>query len=791
MNPKNINRMFLLMLISLSLLAGCRAFQPETMVVNQPPETYITGAPLEGGGGYYHYHVFWYGRDEDGIVEKFVWAVTDTSVQNEDTPEDEEDSRFNPVLNASHLESAHWTTKTDSIFDFQINNGAAISSDITFHIVAMDDYGNFDRTPARLHFFNNSLGSPVINFFRVTGTDTVALAHGAADTVGFGKPYHLYWIGSSPNVLGYDLDALAQVDTIYPHDDGLYGYKWRILGELGGRCQPSFEDCWHPRLFNEATGDSFSYYGEINSLFFANNGSSNTNPFAMELPSGDVNIQINTLDVAGVEVNPSLRERKLVVNYDPETIILQGRDWAHADGADPDTNTYPYYTLLNDATGTHYPFQEGARIPDRSYVVFKALTRDNPKDEVDDADFKIGLTGTVKGDRREYSGYRFTFNSGAGEIDYEPQWDAGLDGWYADTLGFLVGPRTEFTFVMQAVDEHERRDQTPPEFKFNVGFQPCVQCIELLPDHQTESEFPMDLECHDPDVPGHECFDDDIVFYVAQESVVQQPDRTYLTGTSGFDYLLINKSTKEAHITQSQTEPDDELDYVIKCDRFSMTVLLHGMDDPREAWLDPLNRVRAWKYQVDYECDGDNIIKDGGGKDHLIEPTWGHMSPPGASEEFNISPTDGLWRLTVDFFVPRTMVRNGLDYFWNMLYWTHAGQNAELADQLVTICLRQFSPGTIRAIALDQTICGIYPSRPAQYHLFDTVRPSLQLEAGETWRDCYPEFNQSLTLNLDAGAMDSAGNSVGSVENPAVQAFNLIFEDAEGVAQCGWTHEAN
>ena len=58
-------------LAAMALFAGCRAFEPEVVVVNKAPETYIIGSPLEHGGGYYHFHVFWYGSDQDGQVERF------------------------------------------------------------------------------------------------------------------------------------------------------------------------------------------------------------------------------------------------------------------------------------------------------------------------------------------------------------------------------------------------------------------------------------------------------------------------------------------------------------------------------------------------------------------------------------------------------------------------------------------------------------------------------------------------------------------------------------------------
>ncbi len=769
-------------LTGLSLMGGCRAFEPEAVIVNRPPETYLVGAPLQEGGGYYHYHVFWYGSDEDGVVEKFVWALTDTSVQNEDTSDDEEDARFNPALDISHLEIGHWTTRTDSIFDFQINQGTLPSVDMTFHMVAVDDYGDFDRTPARLHFFSNTLGTPSINFFRVDGTDTIPLAQGMADTVGFGKPYTVYWRGETPNIVGYDPVALALVDTVPPVTDGLYGYKWRLTGSLGLGCNPSLSDCWHPRLFNEATGDSFSYFAEINSLTFANSQPGSENPFEKLLPSGAVNLLVNSLDVAGVEVETFLRAFQIMVNYDPETILLRNEtDWAHPE----DTQVYPYYVRLNDPTQAKVPFVEGERIPDRSYVVFKALARDNPEDRRSDTDFKIGLTALASGVRENYQGGSFSFQSLASEINYEPTWDANTEGWYADTLGFLVGPRSEFTFRMQAVDEHGRRDGTPPTFSFEVGYPPCVQCVELLPNLGTSSNFDDTLECYDPlSGSDHPCFGDTAVFVVRDNVAAPNPEYTYLTQQpeSGFIGISRNSALTPRYFPE---DPGSENYYVFPVKIFSFTALLHGRDDLREAYDNPLWRSMAWRYQVDYECDPGNTIADGGGVDDLETPTWGYLPN---TYGINVNPSDGLWQIRVDIMVPTSLLAYGDATFRIITINTLAEQDPVLGNALVDILMRQFGEGMVSAVVLDQPQSGLSPLRPSRYHLFNDVRPpNYTLQAGESWRDYQPNYDDFVysSLRLDRAAMDSAqydefGNMV-----PVTQPFKVYFQDrVNGLMTC-------
>ncbi len=769
-----------LAIMALSFFAGCRAFEPEAVIVNRAPETFLIGAPLEGGGGYYHYHMFWYGSDEDGVVDRFVWALTDTSVQNEDTSDDEEDSRFNPALDIDHLTIGHWTSKTDSIFDFQINQGTSPSVDMTFHMVAMDDRGDFDRTPARLHFFSNTLGTPQISFFRIDGNDTIALASGVADTVGFGQSYQLHWKGSTPNVLGYDPVALAQVDTVAPRDDGLFGYKWRLMGDIGGECGP-FDDCWHPRRFNEATGDSFSYYAEINSLLFRNDDSS-SDPFGKELDSGSIHLRINSIDVAGVEVGTVSRNFEFVVNRDPETILLNGEtDWDHPE----DTEVYPYYIQLNDPTHTHVPFVAGDRIPDRSYVVFKALAKDHDDDLLLDPDFQMGMTGVVDGLRTNYTGNPFSFSSGAGAIDYDPTWDAGLTGWYADTLGFLVGPSTEFTFKMQAVDEHERRDGTPAELSFHVGYPPCLQCVELLPNlGEDGSAYDETLACYYHDVSGHPCFADTTKFYVVKSGTPYDPDQiTALTPTEGIAYLSISKGPSRA--TSIVDSPDNvENYYYFQVNRYSMTMLMHGKDDEREAWINTVNipesRMGALRYQVDYDCDPANTILDGGGTDDIYDPTWGE---PSSAEGIEISQSDGLWKIRVDFYLPQDLANNGAVTFSYMMgaQTGEYGPDSALNQELINISLRQMSSGSVQAIAIDQAKCHLSPTRPAKYHMFDNIRPPGGLNSG-TWRDCdnssYVDI--SLSMGLSSGAMDSSLFDGDGNLAPATQHFEVIFLNGVG-----------
>ena len=81
-------------MLATTFLFGCRAFQPEVVIVNKFPETFIMVAPAETSGGRFHFHVRWYGIDADGYVDRYVWALTDTSIQDVNTGDDD----WPPVL---------------------------------------------------------------------------------------------------------------------------------------------------------------------------------------------------------------------------------------------------------------------------------------------------------------------------------------------------------------------------------------------------------------------------------------------------------------------------------------------------------------------------------------------------------------------------------------------------------------------------------------------------------------------------------------------------------------------
>ncbi len=201
-----------------------------------------------------------------------------------------------------------------------------------------------------------------------------------------------------------------------------------------------------------------------------------------------------------------------------------------------------------------------------------------------------------------------------------------------------------------------------------------------------------------------------------------------------------------------------------------MAVLLHGRDDPREAWDEPLRRALGWQYQVDYACDALNQIKDGGGVDDINGFNWGE-SAPGVG--LDIDPATGLWGIDIAIAVPDLLLTAGADAYRIALEYLY---DPDSAPAIFAATTRQLGDGTVQAIMLDQTTCGALPLRPATYNFFRDVRPPLaELPAGRTWRDCDLDVSAALErYDLSAAAMASNDGV------PVLKHFRIVAETGDG-----------
>lgn len=376
--------------------------------------------------------------------------------------------------------------------------------------------------------------------------------------------------------------------------------------------------------------------------------------------------------------------------------------------------------------------------------------------------------------RQSFLGGAFTFSSEASALNREPAWDRSADGgWYGDTLGFLVQPRSEFTINMQAVDEHDRKDGTPASLSFDVGFPPCVQCVEALPRSDSPSAQPQDLPCIEDlaDLATSPCFADTAEFYLnASGTGLGALQRGTPTN------ILVNKSTGYRLVRDLPTAEELAASWRVAATTYQMSFLLHGQDDVRERWSNPLYRAMAWRYQVSNICDPYNQIRDGGGYDNLADPSWGQRD---GVTGLTVDAGSGLWRITVKVAVADNLVQTSMATFRTLLPFLSGttGATPEDVDMIVEACVMQLGLGWIDVVALDQTQCGFEPVRPATYNLFKAVRPPVLTVPGGTWRDCF--------INVDSGFIKSklplSQATMSSLDGqPARKYFRLTLATAAG-----------
>ncbi|MBD3222875.1 hypothetical protein GF314_16730 [bacterium] len=780
-SPRHALVILFLGVMAVSLLFGCRAFEPETIIVNRPPETYIIGSPAETSGAYFHFHVYWYGTDEDGFVDRYVWALTDTSVQDVESDDDEEDQRFNPFSNALTLEIGTYTTRTDTVFDFQIGQGANLSYDMTLHVVAIDDRNDFDRTPARLHFFSNALGNPEVDFYRLVDGEEQPFAD--FDTVAFGEPLLLRWRGSTPNLQAYDPELLAERDTVAPFDDGLLGFKWRIPEESD--CDDSQEDCWNPRAFDEATGDSFSFFGDVTELTFLNDGSGD-GVFGRKLDAGVIQLLVNTLDVAGVQVPVNDRLMHIKVNYEPDTYILDGE--TDPVPAHNDPLVYPRYYVFHGPESGWYEFAEGDTVPDRAYVLFKAMGRDDGRDEIENEINQLTFQGRfLAGQFLRGDGAYFPFESTFSDRHLTREWTADdPTDLSADTLGFQVGP-FDYDVVMRAVDEQGSPDGTPDTLSFVGNYPPCVQCVEVgsleleaATEYGGEAGIVAD-NCYD-----QSCLDapTELRIYANQAHPDYDPGDPTQLGTrvgSSSGFIWVNASSGSITLE----EPFSGEWTQVFASQFFYVVYLHGKDHPQEYWAPGFahRRIKAWRYQIDYEGDPTNALADGVGRDNINLLTgfniFENPSDPNLQvDDLFIDEDTGVWGMVIKVSLPQLLVQQGPQAYWDfitaspppfgfqcppfpaggtdeeILAWQQeqSVQRAYRAWQLTTM---QLTPAQISVIAIDQSTCD-FRFASNTYHYYDGTRVpdpnGRRCEAG--YYNVPPDPDGDPTGIIERGALD-------------------------------------
>ena len=281
----------LLVVGALSLLLILPACRKEGVPLdrNRAPETYLTSSPTETTATDYRVHMYWYGKDEDGVVQKYIWYVSDTllTLDPEENPA-AEGLDWNPEERIVDYLRGRFTTKTDTVIVFKGYNERTTAqvNHQSFHVAAIDDGGKMDGSPARLQFMARVRGIPTVRFWTNLGTGDKPYVPGTRDTISMFVPFIISFNAATVNniITGYQW---IYNDMTFPQDS-LGNPLWLV-----------------PSSQSQVISDTLQQPGEI------------------MLPSGVFSFKVRARDEAGAISRADLVSGQgvcqVIVNHDPDT----------------------------------------------------------------------------------------------------------------------------------------------------------------------------------------------------------------------------------------------------------------------------------------------------------------------------------------------------------------------------------------------------------------------------------------------------------------------------------------
>ena len=414
---RNLARVVVLVLCGVGVLVSC-AKDPLRVDRNRPPQTYLVGAPAESASASYRVHLYWRGEDADGYVAGFLWSWDDSTVG-----------------------AFRFTTKTDSVFELEVNDSLSLvgggtgnqqpgqTKNHTFYIRAVDNLGKADPG---LAVFNRRViqASTQVPIVRFVGALPAAPSP-LLDTLCDHTPFKICWTGSDPD--GY-----------------VKYYRWDV-----GVFSSSFstDTC---AVFNDPS-----------------------DPNSVSLINGLYTFTVTAADNAFSLSNPAVGGRTLfVVNNDPQTEILPLPGSSNPAPVGYYFAPYDSGVAVTDTTNAWVPFYEGETIPYRSTIYFHWKGYDAACDDPSGISaYSAVLRGTRDNNAEPYiTGFRDVLCTDAdGDTirftTNDPRQVAGICGFSTlilDSLDAMNGA----AFTVAARDLSGRADGSPAVFQFNCNRLP-------------------------------------------------------------------------------------------------------------------------------------------------------------------------------------------------------------------------------------------------------------------------------------------------------------------------------
>jgi hypothetical protein len=429
-------------LVLLILLPACRR-EKEPLDRNKAPNTFLTKAPTETTATDYRVHMYWYGTDEDGTVERYMWYISDTLLTlNPDRNPATEQRDWNPAARIADYLKGRFTTQTDTVIIFkgfddrklaQLNRQA-------FHIAAVDDGGRIDPSPARIQFFARVRGIPRVQFWLNFGAGDRPYVPAALDTISMFAPFTIKFRATTVN-------------------NAITGYRW----SYGNKVYPDYNNDGNPDwLIPERQTDTIS-------IFLPNTG-------ADVVPSGAFNFKVIARDEAGAlsksDIITGEGVCRVVVNHDPDTEILYGDCFYTPQSGIPES----LKVYFNDGIPDTLPYNSRLRMRYRGW--------DDPRDDLEFTNPPLPI-------RFQFQFNRWAYNEFGGRVaeklspwyplktpeDTNPNADVEDTGRDVDSTTIRVGS-FDYRFLARSYDEQNRPDGTPAVVSFVGNYPPRIDSMK-------------------------------------------------------------------------------------------------------------------------------------------------------------------------------------------------------------------------------------------------------------------------------------------------------------------------
>jgi hypothetical protein len=567
-----------LLSLVVALAIGCRQEVPPLFRRNQRPETNLIVVPEDSSTGFYRYHVYWNGRDPDGRVIRYLFAITDTLTRDEGDD-------WDPEL-AEDRDRGVYTTKTDSIFLFDAERGR-----LAFHVSAIDDFGFLDRSPARAFFFTRNRGLPRVRFlgvrpFRDDPMDTEGITpcdSAAPCSVQTFTNFKVRFTGATNN-------------------GRITGFQWRtaLPGQSTGPMQPFGVDSLFLRAGVDTAsvenGDTlWALSGNTVSVFFYNRY-----PPGAGLPSGSVTIDARVRDDARLVSSPMTGRRRVVVNHDPNTVMFKRIPACDCPNPPPDCASRDSIAagwiagidMVMYPQSAWMPFCSGDTLPQFAHVALFAAGIDdqrdlpiNPSTGLSDVQYRWRYTWCVNDDGTRTCDVSPPFSPARPAADYTlPPPDNRPWHGHRNGIGNTEFPGIcpfDWTYFAAATDEWGRPDGTPDSITVYASGSPSIDSVRVA------SVAVLVPSC-DPN-RGGTCPDTTLYRYSSER--LFGPDTVAVIGTWSQEFLTPCALGRNA---------------------FSLPFRAYGHDHPRDNNPDirPDARglrgaIRAWSWRLNCEdCEG-------------------------------------------------------------------------------------------------------------------------------------------------------------------------------------------